>query len=440
MTNFKIGINEAIENLKKDKNNSVAYFFLEKNEKNGPLTGYFFSIKSNFATREGPSHGSSISLLNFHPGYNSTVFEKLLNAGAQPLVKVHNDELGLGGKGLFSAFGKISNPIDPKKLVGGSSSGSAATISSVSFAIGSDTGDSIRRPASFVGKVGFKPSYGAVSRYGLFAYATSLDTVAWMTHNVSDAILVAQAVFAADENDLTSVDVKIEFVKKEKPKKIAILDFDFEIEPYVAKKVHEIRDILQADGVQVDTVLPNLEIFKAILPVYEIISYSEATSNLSAINGITFGKTDKNLDWEKIFLKTRTDGFGFMLQKRLIWGSFFLEKENQDYFFVKAKKMRTLIKEYYESLLQKYDLVIFPAFYGIAPDISGENTEKSDKITNSILAISNLVGNPSISIPMGKYENMPFNLALDSVINSDEKLLGFALYIEEKIGKNDGKS
>lgn len=435
MTKFELDISDTLEKLKKDDNNAVAYFFQEKNNKNGVLKGKFFSIKSNFATVEGISHASSNSLVNFRPSYNSTVFEKLLNAGAQPLIKVHNDELGLGGKGLFSAFGEIKNPLDRAKLIGGSSSGSAATINFVHFAIGSDTGDSIRRPASFIGKVGFKPSYGAVSRYGLFPYATSLDTVAWLTHNVFDSILISQVVFGIDKNDLTSVEIDVSNVKKEKPKKVAILDFENEIEDYVSKKLYKLANVLKFDGVKLEIIKPDLRLLKTILPVYEIISYSEATSNLSAINGITFGETEKNLKWQDIFLKTRTNGFGFMLQKRLIWGSFFLEKENQEHFFIKAKKMRTLIKKYYESILEQFDVIIFPAFYGVAPDILGKNSEQSDKITNFILAISNLVGNPSISLPFGKYKNLPFNLAVDSKINSDAKLLGYSLYLEEKIGE-----
>lgn len=435
MTKFQLSFQGALEKLKNDKNNTVAYFFQEKNNKKGVLANKFFSIKSNFATTEGVSHASSISLLNFKPSYNATVFQKLINAGAQPLVKVHNDELGLGGKGLFSAFGKIVNPLDKTKLIGGSSSGSAATINFVHFAIGSDTGDSIRRPASFIGKVGFKPSYGAVSRYGLFPYATSLDTVAWLTHNVLDSILVSQVVFGSDENDLTSVEIDVKNVEKTKPKKVAFLDLDAEIEDYVVKKLYKLRNILKSGQVEIEIIKPDLNLLKTILPVYEIISYSEATSNLSAINGITFGNTEKNLKWEEIFIRTRSDGFGLMLQKRLIWGSFFLEKDNQEHFFIKAKKMRTLIKNYYESILNKFDLVVFPAFYGIAPDIQGENSEKSDKITNFILAISNLVGNPSISLPLGSYKNLPFNLAVDSKINSDAELLGFSLYLEEKISE-----
>ncbi|CNR93408.1 Glutamyl-tRNA(Gln) amidotransferase subunit A [Salmonella enterica subsp. enterica serovar Typhimurium str. DT104] len=295
MTKFQLSFQEALEKLKNDKNNTVAYFFQEKNNKKGVLANKFFSIKSNFATTEGVSHASSISLLNFKPSYNATVFQKLINAGAQPLVKVHNDELGLGGKGLFSAFGKIVNPLDKTKLIGGSSSGSAATINFVHFAIGSDTGDSIRRPASFIGKVGFKPSYGAVSRYGLFPYATSLDTVAWLTHNVLDSILVSQVVFGSDENDLTSVEIDVKNVEKTKPKKVAFLDFDTEIEDYVVKKLYKLRNILKSDQVEIEIIKPDLNLLKTILPVYEIISYSEATSNLSAINGITFGNTKKNL-------------------------------------------------------------------------------------------------------------------------------------------------
>ncbi|AHH45111.1 amidase family protein [Mesomycoplasma bovoculi] len=435
MIKHKLDYNFAKEQLKKDKNNSVAYFFEQKNTKQGPLSGSFFSIKSNFATQEGTSHASSNALINFQPSYNATVFEKLINAGAQPIIKVHNDELGLGGKGLYSHFGPIYNPLDSNKMVGGSSSGSAATINLADFAVASDTGDSVRRPASFVGCVGFKPSYGAVSRYGLYSYATSLDTVGWFTHNVSDTATIAQVVFGEDAKDLTSIQVPVDAIQELKPKKIGILNFNFEIEPYLVDKIEKLKQVLEKDGIEVESIEPDKKLFNAVNIVYGIISYSEATSNLSTINGITFGNAPKNESWQNILFKTRSDGFGFMLQKRLIWGSYFLEQENQDKYFLKAKKVRRLIADYYNSLLEKYDLLLFPPFYGVAPELVGDKQEKEDKITSFILTISNLTGNPSISIPLGTFDGMPFNIAADSKIYNDAKLLSFSLYLEKKIGE-----
>ncbi|CAT04857.1 aspartyl/glutamyl-tRNA(Asn/Gln) amidotransferase subunit A [Mesomycoplasma conjunctivae] len=434
MIKYKYDAQKAKQELAKNSN-SVGYWFTDFEEKSGSLTNSTFSIKENFATSQGVSHGSSKSLINFQPSYNATIFEKLVNAGAKPLFKTHNDELGLGGKGLFSAFGEIYNPLDASKLVGGSSSGSAATLNYVSFAIASDTGDSIRRPASFIGKVGFKPTYGAVSRYGLFSYATSLDTVGWLSHNVADSIEVAKVAFGRDEKDLTSIAISVANASKQKPKKIAVFNFENEVKSFVNEQLFKLIDKLRNEEIEVEIIKPDTKILSAISIVYKIVSYAEVTSNLSAINGISFAHAPKNQSWEQIMFDTRSSGFGLVLQKRLIWGSYFLKEENQKKYLLKAKKVRRIIANYYKKFLENYDIVIFPSYYSIAPDIQGKNEDDESKITSNILTISNLTGNPSLSIPLGKYQGLPFNITIDANLKEDEKLLSFALYIEEKIGE-----
>lgn len=433
--------------LKEDKNNTVYFIFEDKlnafKENKTLLKDAVFTIKANFANKYDKSTGSSKSLENFAPSYNATVIQKVIEQGANPVAITNCDELGLGGLGLFSSNGPIYNPLDSNKIVGGSSSGAAATINeNISFAIASDTGDSVRRPASFVGKVGFKPSYGAVSRFGLFSYSTSLDTVAWFANNVNDATQVAKAVYGKDENDLSSKEVEINSLsldfeankEKFKPKKVGILNLFKFAKSYVTKAFHKIVHLLIQQGIEVEFINVDEELLKCIDPVYAIITYSEATSNLSAINGLTFGNTKENQTWEEIFKDTRSK-FDYHLQKRLILGSFYLSKDNQEKYFIKAKKARRVIKEYYDNILSQYSCVIFPSFVGVAPDVKNIETDYSlnGNILGFILTLANLVGNPSISIPLGKYNNLPFNLSIESKLYDDANLLKYSLYFEDLI-------
>lgn len=286
-------VNEAIKELSKDKNNAVAYVYKNQvcQNSSGLLANATFTIKDIFATNDCKTTGSTKLLANFEPHYNATCVQRLIDAGAIKVAKVYCDELALGGTGTFSAFGLIKNPLDNTRLAGGSSSGSVATFTNnISFALASDTGDSVRLPASYNGVVGFKPSYGAISRYGMFAYASSLDTVSYFAHNVNDIVLVSQALFAKDNKDFTSKDVAIKEVKKQMPKSICILDVDYLTSP-VKKAYQGLINKLQAyKNIKVSVIKPNEDLFMAIKPIYDIISYSEASANLANLNGIAFGE------------------------------------------------------------------------------------------------------------------------------------------------------
>ncbi|UWV78609.1 amidase family protein [Mycoplasmopsis felis] len=430
--NYELAYNE----LKNDNNNSVSFLYPYANNDYIPnkfLSNVVLTIKDNYATKESKTKASSKILENFTPYYNATVLNKLYENGALKIAKVHLDELALGGTGTHSAFGIIKNPKNQEYYAGGSSSGSVATFTkNIGIALGSDTGDSVRLPASYNGIVGFKPSYGAISRYGLFAFASSLDTVAYFTHNVNDCILVSQAVFGKDSKDMTSKDIEISNVIKTKPKKIGMWDFSDFCEDYVNQKMDELFKKLNDQGIIIEKIKPNIDILRTIKPVYQVLSFSEASSNLSNLTGVSFGNRVDGSSWEELMLYTRSNNFGKMVQERLSLGSYFLYSNNIEEIFFKAQKVRRLIKNYYTKLHNDYDIIIFPAFGGIAPKF---NELKEYGVMDYILTGANLVGNPSITIPLSKYQKMPFSLAIESKIYSDEKLLGYAEYIEEIIGE-----
>ena len=434
---FKVkgNLSYAMEELKNDKNNAIASVYEIENKNVGILSNVIFTLKNNYAKSFDSTDASSNILKDFIPGYNATILNKLFSQGARIVATTNLDEFGLGGTGTFSNRGEILHPKNNNYYVGGSSSGSAATFTkNIGFAIGSDTGDSVRLPASNIGSVGFKPSYGAVSRYGLFSYCSSMDTVSWFTHNVNDSIIISQVLFGRDKYDLTSMDIKVNDVKLSKPKKVAYLNcFDL-LENYVSDSYKKLIDKLKSDGVEIFEILPNEELLNCIKIVYEIISFSEASSNLANLTGVGFGQRKDGKDWEEIFKNTRSKGLGSMVQWRLILGSFYLEKENQENYFIRSQKVRRLISDWFNKIYDEYDLLIFPSSPRVAPKRDNSNKTKDYKYMEYILTSSNLVGNPSICLNLGKYENMPFNISLESKIYSDEKLLSYSLYFEKLLG------
>lgn len=427
--------------LSNDKNNSVIEVYKIKNKKTGPLSNVIFTLKDVFATKDWETTSSSNLLLGFKPYYNATSFQKLVDAGATVVAKVFCDELAMAGTGTYSRSGIIVNPLNDKRLVGGSSSGSASTLTNnISFALASDTGDSVRLPSSYIGKVGFKPSYGAVSRWGLFAYASSLDTVSWFSHNINDSFMVAKTLYGIDEKDLTSINIELKDISSTKPKIISYLDCSDYLEESVAKSYKEFIIKLQEDGIKLNKIKLNIDLLNAIKPVYDIISFSEASSNLSNLTGVNFGQRIEGKDWKETFSKTRSKGFGFMVQRRLALGSFYLEKDNQEKLFLRSQKIRRLISDWFTKIHDECDVLIYPSSPGIAPLID-DLGKQPQNFMHWILANSNLTGNPSITFKLGEDKNMPFNISIDSKIYTDEKLFSHSLYLEnmwkEKAGKNN---
>lgn len=433
-------IKEIISYLQSDDNNAVAYVFSEaKINNSGFLANTVFTVKDNYADVNVNCKGSSLLLSNFKPQYKATVIKLLEENGSSCVARTNLDEFGLGGSGEYSAFGLIKNPLNKSYLVGGSSSGAAATfIKDIDFAIGSDTGDSVRKPASNIGEVGFKPSYGAISRYGLFAFASSLDTVAYFTHSIDDLIKISSVLYKQDlEKDMTSIDLSFQYeqIRETKPNKIAYLNCFDKLNPSIAKSYQKLLETLKNDGIELIEIKEDLKILNSIDVTYKVIAFSEASSNLANLNGVSFGLRNEGKDWADTFQKTRSQYLGKMVQSRLILGSFFLKAENQIKYFVKAKKMRRVLMNYFENIHNSADLFVFPASNDVAPNI--ENGPKYKSYLDFILTYANLVGNPSLTMKLGKDSEtkLPFNIAIDAKRNKDTKLFSHALYLEKKLGE-----
>ncbi|AWX42645.1 aspartyl/glutamyl-tRNA(Asn/Gln) amidotransferase subunit A [Metamycoplasma cloacale] len=428
----------AIKELKADKNNAVAHIYSEIEAKqDGCLKDCVFTIKDNYADLNVKASASSLILNNFYPQYEATVLKLLRNAGAISVARTHLDEFGLGGSGTYSAYGVIKNPLNNEYYVGGSSSGAAATFTkNISFAIGSDTGDSVRKPASNIGVVGFKPSYGAISRYGLYSFATSLDTVAYFTHNVSDCIELSSVLYQQDlQHDLTSIDLSFDLstIKEVKPKRVGYFKVDKHLSDDVVKAYNNLLNKLKSENIELIEIEQDENILKSVNVVYAIISFSEASSNLANLTGVNFGNRHEGVNWEETYKLTRSNGLGKMVQSRLILGSYFLEQENQIKYFVKAKKMRRVISDYFKKIHSDVDLLIFPASSDCAPKF---NHEYNGGYWDYILTAANLTGNPSMTMKLGQsiVDSMPFNITLETNLYQDKDLFSYALYIEKLLG------
>ena len=423
-------ITNAINELSNDENNAVAHVYKNAKSSSGELSNVVITLKDNYATNDAPTQASSLLLKGFTPKYDAEVVIRLKEAGAAIVGKTHLDELALGGTGEYSAFGIINNKLDSSRMPGGSSSGAAVTFSeNISIAIGSDTGDSVRLPASYQGIVGFKPSYGAVSRFGLFPFASSLDTVSWFAHNVNDIIESAKVLYGVDTNDQTSVLVEKPVNKVTKPKTVSYFSMSNVLSEVANKEYEESIKKIKDDGIEVREIKINKELFELIDVVYSVISFSESSSNNSNLTGIPFGNSSDGSDWNDKVIKTRTNGFGDMVKRRFTLGSFFLLPENQEPIFKQAQKVRRVLKNFFEEVL-KDSILIYPTA-SIAP-LWKEGKKKT--WYSSFLSYSNLVGNPSISIPWIKEKNMPINMSVDGALYKDGELLSQALYLEELIG------
>ena len=444
---LQINIDEAIKELKNNNNNCVSFIYdNQKVKSEGILAGVPITVKNLFATNDAVTDASCNFLKDFNPGYNATIIDILKENGASIVAKVNLDELALGGTGLYSSYGIIKNPLNNLRMTGGSSSGSAATFTKrIGASIGSDTGDSIRIPASYNGLTGFKPSYGAISRRGMFPYASSLDTVGYFTHNVYDSAIISSVLFKEDLKDSTSrkIDFNLENIKMKKPKTVSYLYFKDLTKDYVEKPFLDLIEKLKKENIKVKKIEIDEKIMETLPIIYKIISFSEVASNNSNLSGLLFGNTINDGSWSKTMIKTRSKGFGKIATVRMIMGSLFLSGINQTIYLEKAQKIRRVVSDLYSKILSECDVLIFPTSGNIAPKIKDSNYNISSVIStkqfaSDILLAANLLGSPSISVPLGKDRKMPFGLSIDAEIYKDEELLSFSLYIEKLIGFNNG--
>ena len=421
----------------------------EEMESDCVLRGIPYALKDNISTKGILTTGSSNILKDYIPLYDATVYRKLREAGAVLMGKTVLDELAMGGTGTTGHTGVVRNPWDKNRLIGGSSAGSAASVALgiVPFAIGSDTGDSIRKPEAYGGVVGYKPTYGRISRYGLFAFASSLDHVGVFARSVKDVSYVMDAIKGHDDKDMTSLpDEDISYVDhlddSVKGKKLFYIKEAIEID----NGSEELRLILdnfrqtvnkcKGIGIEVEEVSFRKDLLEAIYPAYMCISCAEATSNNSNLTGIPFGTRIDGKNINDIMMKTRTEGFSELIKRRFIMGSYILQKENQEKLFLNACRVRRLIVDKMNELFKEYDGLIMPASGDIAPLFGEASDRLSDEylILGNHLAIGNFGGFPSISIPSGFVSDMPVSVNITGMAREDALVLNMANKIEEVLG------
>ncbi|MYV04788.1 Asp-tRNA(Asn)/Glu-tRNA(Gln) amidotransferase subunit GatA [Furfurilactobacillus milii] len=404
------------------------------------FSGVPVAYKDNLTTKGLLTTAASKILYNFKPVYDADVVTRLRAAGAVTIGKTNLDEFAMGGSTETSYFGTVHNPWDTTKVPGGSSGGSAATVAAgdVLAALGSDTGGSIRQPAAFNGIVGLKPTYGRVSRWGLIAFASSLDQIGPMTQNVTDAAAMMNVIAGRDERDATSS-------SKEVPDYVAGLSGDIK-----GLKIGVPKEFL-GDGIdegvrdQIKTAIKKLEALGATvdevslphsthgIQAYYILGPSEASSNLQRFDGIRYGyRTPNAKNLEELYVKTRSEGFGDEVKRRIMLGTFALSAGSFDAFFMKAAKIRTLIIEDFKKVFADYDVIVGPTAPTPAFGIGAETKDPMTMYMNDMLTVpANLAGLPAVSVPAGLVDGLPVGLQVIGRPFDESRVLNTAFAFEQ---------
>lgn len=383
---------------------------LDEGKLTGPLAGVPVAIKDNMCTEGMLTTCSSKILYNFLPTYSSEAVKKLEEAGAVIIGKTNMDEFAMGSTTETSAFGETKNPWDDAHVPGGSSGGSCAAVAAeeVPYALGSDTGGSIRQPSSFCGVTGIKPTYGTVSRYGLIAYGSSLDQIGPIAKDVTDCATILEVISGYDEKDSTSVareDYKFTeaLVDDVKGMKIGIpRDYFGEgLDPEVKEAVLGVAKVLEKKGAIVEEF--DLGLVKYAIPAYYVIACAEASSNLARFDGVKYGyRTEEYTDLHNMYKKSRSEGFGPEVKRRIMLGSFVLSSGYYDAYYLKALRVKALIKKAFDDAFSKYDVILGPAAPTTAPKLGESLSNPIQMYLGDIYTISvNLAGLPGISVPCG---------------------------------------
>lgn len=443
-------VNEALEKIENYKLNDFITINekareealeLENTEVDNLFWGIPIAIKDNIVTKDLRTTCASKMLDDFNPIYDAEVIKKIKEKHMIIIGKTNMDEFAMGSTGETSYYGPTLNPWNKKKVPGGSSSGSVATISSheVALALGSDTGGSIRQPASFQGVVGMKPTYGRVSRNGLVAFASSLDQIGPITKNVLDNALLLELISGYDENDMTSIDASKDFTslinKPLKSYKIAVPTFymNDQINEEIKDKVNNVISLLRENGCTVDFVdVPYLEYS---VPLYQVIALGEASSNLARFDGIKYGLNIPANTTSESIKKTRTAGFGEEVKRRIMIGTYVLSGKNADKYYVKALKLREALREAVNKVFENYDLIIGPTNTGVAYDLGIKQDDALKSFTDDILTNPiNMTGLPALSLPIGlTNDRLPVGLHIIGKYLDEKNIYALAAFIEKKL-------
>ena len=414
---------------------------IEAGELTGPLAGVPFAIKDNMCTEGTLTTCSSKILENFIPTFSAEAVLKLEKAGAVILGKTNMDEFAMGSTTETSYYGVTRNPRNPEHVPGGSSGGSAAAVAAQECfaALGSDTGGSIRQPASYCGVVGMKPTYGTVSRYGLIAYGSSLDQIGPLAKDVTDCATLLEAIASHDEKDSTSVrlesyDFTSALKDDVKGMKIGIPKdyFGEGLDEEVKEAVLAAAKTLEEKGAIVEEF--DLGLVEYAIPAYYVIAAAEASSNLSRFDGVKYGYRAKDYEGlHNMYKKTRSEGFGAEVKRRIMLGSFVLSSGYYDAYYLKALRTKALIKKEFDKAFEKYDVILGPVAPTTAPKLGDSLSDPIKMYLGDIYTISvNLAGLPGISLPCGKDKNgMPIGLQLIGDCFNEKKIIQTAYTFEQ---------
>ena len=401
----------------------------------GKLAGMVIAIKDNICYKGHKVSNSSKILEGYTSVYSSTVIERLLVEDVIVIGRTNCDEFAMGSSNENSAYGTVKNPADLTRVSGGSSGGSVAAVAAgmCLASLGSDTGGSIRQPASFCGLVGLKPTYGRVSRYGLLAYGSSFDQIGPIAHSLEDAGLLLQVMAGKDPMDATSSSEQVDNyneLEKISGKRIALLDVVMDnpaIQPAVMAAYKKAIQQLEANGNTLHTVhFPYLDF---LVPIYYVLTTAEASSNLSRYDGIHYGyRSAAATDLESTYLKSRSEGFGAEVKRRIMLGTFVLSAGYYDAYYTKAQKVRRLVKEATDEIFQQADFILVPSTPGTAFKFGQNSNDPITMYLEDLFTVqANITGHPSVSVPVGKDEQgLPIGMQLMAPAFSEKSMLEMA--------------
>ena len=407
----------------------------------GPLAGVPVAIKDNMCTKDMLTTCSSKILGNFKPTFTAEAVRNLEKAGAVIIGKTNMDEFAMGSTTETSYYGETKNPWNLKHVPGGSSGGSCAAVAAEEcpYALGSDTGGSIRQPSSFCGVVGIKPTYGTVSRYGLIAYGSSLDQIGPIARDVTDCATILEAIASHDPKDSTSIarekyDFTSALVEDVKGMKIGIPKdyFGEGLDPEVKEKILDSVKVLEEKGAIVEEF--DLNLVQYAIPAYYVIASAEASSNLSRFDGVKYGyRTEEYEGLHNMYKKTRSEGFGPEVKRRIMLGSFVLSSGYYDAYYLKALRTKALIKQEFDKAFSKYDVIIAPAAPTTAPELGKSLSDPLKMYLGDIYTISvNLAGLPGISLPVGTdSKGLPIGMQIIGDCFEENKIIRAAYTLEQ---------
>ena len=413
-----------------------------KNKTAGKLAGMVIGLKDNLCYQGHPVSASSKILEGFESLYSATVVERLLAEDAIIIGRCNCDEFAMGSSNETSAFGNVLNPHNIKCVPGGSSGGAVAAVAAnlCLAALGTDTGGSIRQPASFCGVIGFKPTYGRVSRYGAVAYASSFDQIGPITKNVEDMALIMEVISGKDEYDSTVSSKPVPSYSKglnasSSKINVAYIKDCLEhkgLDPEIKKRVTEVIEKLKHAGHRVEAV--NFPYLDYMIPTYYVLTTAEASSNLARYDGINYGyRSAKAADLESTYKKSRTEGFGTEVKRRIMLGTFVLSSGYYDAYYSKGQKVRRLLQNKTNEILSNYDFILSPTTPGTAFEFGQHSADPIAMYLEDLFTVqAPIVGLPAISLPMGKHSNgLPFGIQLMGKKFADAELLSFSKYLME---------